>query len=92
VRRKLDPGSWRRQNFEGVMANAENGAEYELEKTPIELRPTGVDTLALRKWMISYIQCINAIAFLERERKEAEEHLRNQRSNLLQRYIEMNKS
>lgn len=91
VRRKLDPGSWRRQHFEEAMRNSENGAEYELEKTPVELRPASVDALALRKWMISYSQFINAVAFLKRERKEAEENLRNQRHSLIERYSEMNK-
>jgi len=92
VRRKLDPGSWRRENFENPMRNAEGSAEYELEQTPMEQRPTGIDTLALRKWVIVHRQCANAIAFLKREKKEAEENLRNQRFNLLQRYIEQNKS
>jgi hypothetical protein len=32
VRRKLDPGSWRRENFENLMRNAEGSAEYELEQ------------------------------------------------------------
>jgi hypothetical protein len=63
-----------------------------LSKTPMEQRPTGIDTLALRKWVIAHRQCANAIAFLKREKKEAEENLRNQRFNLLQRYIEQNKS
>jgi hypothetical protein len=91
VRRKLDPGSWRRENFENVMRNAEASAEYELEQTPMEQRPTGIDTLALRKWVIAHQQCANAVAFLKHEKKEAEENLRNQRYNLLQRYIEKNK-
>lgn len=86
VRRKLDPGSHRRGKFEYVMGNAEKGAEYELEQTPVEQRPNGIDALALRKWMIAHRQCANAIGFLEQQKKEAEEVLRNQRSALLERY------
>jgi hypothetical protein len=91
VRRKLDPGSWRRQNFEGVMENAAAFAERELEDTPIEQRPTGIDPLALRKWAIIHRQCSSAISFLQHQRNEANENLLGQRYNLLRRYAELNK-
>jgi hypothetical protein len=92
VRRKLDPGSWRRMDFEGVMRNAEAIAENTLEETPIDQRPSGIDHLALRKWAIARLQCNQAVIFIKRQKREAEENLRNQRTNLLQRYTELNKS
>lgn len=92
VRRKLDPGTWRRQNFESAMHDAQNRAEYDLEKTPMTERPSGVDLLALRKWVIAHAQCVRAINFLEHQRREAKEQLRNQRFELLRRYTEKNPS
>jgi len=92
VRRKLDPGSWRRADFEGVMRNAEGIAEHTLEETPIDQRPDGIDHLALRKWAIARLQCNRAVIFLKGQKQEAEENLRSQRTNLLQRYVEKNKS
>jgi hypothetical protein len=86
VRRKLDPGSWRRSDFENVMRSAESIAERQLEETPVEQRPNGIDHLALRRWVIVHLQCARAIIFLQAQKREAEENLRNQRSNLLDRY------
>jgi hypothetical protein len=77
VRRKMDPGSWRRSSFEGAMTAAENEAEYALEQTPMNERPSGIDPLALRRWAIAHRQCAAAILFLAKEKKEAEENLRN---------------
>jgi hypothetical protein len=91
VRRKMDPGSWRRSNFEGAMSTAQNEAEYSLEQTPVDERPSGIDHLALRRWAIAHRQCATAILFLEKEKREAEENLRSQRHDLLQRYVEKNK-
>jgi hypothetical protein len=84
VRRKLDPGSWRRTNFENSMLQAASSAEYEVEQTPVEQRPTGIDPLALRKWAIVNRQCSRAVAFLKHEKKEAEQNLLQQRHNLLE--------
>jgi hypothetical protein len=92
VRRKLDPGSWRRSDFENVMRMAEADAERQLEQTPVDQRPGDVDHLALRRWTIVHLQCARGIDFLRRQKLEAEENLRNQRFNLLQRYTEQNKS
>jgi hypothetical protein len=92
IRRKMDPGSWRRSNFENVMSTAEREAEHALEQTPMHERPHGIDPLALRRWVIVHRQCAYAITFLNGEKNEAEEKLRNQRFNLLERYREVNKS
>jgi hypothetical protein len=86
VRRKLDPGSYRRSNFESVMHNAEVTAERRLEETPVEQRPNGIDTLALRRWVIAQMQCVCAIEFLQEQKNEAARNILNQRSNLLERY------
>jgi hypothetical protein len=91
TRRRLDSGTWRRQNFEGVMTTASSEAEYSLEQTPVSERPSGIDPLALRRWAIAHRQCARAIQFIENEKQEAEQNLRNQRHNLLERYTEMNK-
>lgn len=90
VRMTLDPGSFRRQRFEGVMHSAESAAEAEIENIPISERPTDVDPLRMRKWAIVQKQCSRAVAFLDYERDEAYENLRGQRHNLLQRYVEIN--
>jgi hypothetical protein len=92
VRRKLDPGSWRRENFENLMRNAEGSAEYELEQNADGAAADRNRHAGPPKVGNLHRQCANAIAFLKREKKEAEENLRNQRFNLLQRYIEQNKS
>jgi hypothetical protein len=86
VRRKMDPGSCRRSVFENLMNHAERAAESQLEQTPQEERPIGVDPLALRKQAIGYLQCARAIAFLQQQKKEAEENLLHQRPDLLNRY------
>jgi hypothetical protein len=86
VRRKLDPGSWRRSDFENLMRMAESNAEHQLEQTPVDQRPGGIDHLALRRWAIVHLQCARAIVFLRGQKREAKENLRNQRSNLLERY------
>jgi hypothetical protein len=86
ARRKLDPGSWRRSDFEGVMRMAEADAERQLEQTPVDQRPSDIDHLALRRWVIVHLQCARGIAFLQRQKLEAEDNLRNQRSGLLERY------
>ena len=91
IRRKMDPGSWRRNSFEGAMNAAENEAEYALEQTPINERPGGIDPLALRRWAIAHRQCAAAILFLNKEKREAAENLLNQRHDLLQLYTERNK-
>jgi len=92
VRRKLDHGSWRRMDFENVMRNAEAIADSTLEETPIDQRPSGIDHLALRKWAIARLQYNRAVIFLKGQKREAEANLRTQRANLLQRYVELNKS
>jgi hypothetical protein len=92
IRRKMDPGSMRRSNFENVMHTAEHEAEHSLEMTPMNERPAGIDPLVLRRWAIAHRQCARAIAFLQHEKARAEEDLRNQRHNLLERYREQNKS
>jgi hypothetical protein len=84
VRRKLDPGSWRRSDFENVLRNAEGTAERRVEETPMDQRPNGIDPLALRRWAIAHLQCVHAIEFLQKQKKEAEQNFLNQRSNLLQ--------
>jgi len=86
VRRKLDHNSQRRSDFESFMYNAEVTAERRLEETPVAQRPKGVDTLALRRWVIAHMQCVCAIEFLEEQKKEAARNLLNQRSNLLEQY------
>jgi hypothetical protein len=91
IRRKMDPGSQRRSSFENVMNTAEHEAEYNLEQTPMNERPSGIDPLVLRRLAIAHRQCTRAIQFLEHEKKEAKENLLNQRFNLLQRYREQNK-
>jgi hypothetical protein len=90
VRRKLDSGSHRRSIFENVMQSAEHEAEHNLEQTPMNERPSGIDHLALRRWTILHRQCGRAIAFIENERKEAELILIQQRFGLLERYSERN--
>ncbi len=86
VRRKLDPGSHRRSNFESEMFHAEKEAETQVEQTPPEQRPAGIDHLALRRYAIAHLQCAKAIVFLQNEKREAEENLLSQRSNLLKQY------
>jgi hypothetical protein len=86
VRRKLDPGSFRRMDFENIMRHAEVNAEMQLENTPMDHRPKGVDPLLLRRWAISHLQCVSAIEFLERQRNEVREKLLNQRPQLLEQY------
>jgi hypothetical protein len=92
VRRKLDPGSWRRSDFENVMRMAEGDAERQLEQTLVDQRPNNIDHLALRRWAIVHLQCARGIDFLQKQKLEAEENLRNQRFNLLERYRARNPS
>jgi hypothetical protein len=82
---KLERGSWRQQSFLSVMQYAENDAEREVEQTPIEVRPAGVDPLSLRKYAIAYLKCVTAIGFLRSQKREAEEKLVGQRSGLIER-------
>jgi hypothetical protein len=86
VRRKMDPGSWRRSNFENVMNDAMRSAESHLEQMPLSVRPPGVDPLVLRRHAISYLQCARAITFLQHEKRDVEENLLRQRSDLLAQY------
>jgi hypothetical protein len=90
VRKRLDPGSWRRSNYEGVMARASNAAEHEVEQTPPDQRPAGIDPLALRKYAIVHRQCIEAIKFVRHQSDEAHEKLLGKRSDLLERYRRRN--
>jgi hypothetical protein len=89
IRDRMDPGSERRSAFERAMDHASNMAERQLEDTPINQRPTGIDHLLLRKWIIVHLQCVHAIEFLRRQRKKAEQDLLNQRPELLRRYYEL---
>jgi hypothetical protein len=89
IRRKMDPGSQRRSDFERVMHEASAMAEHRLEQTPIDQRPNGIDPLLLRKWVITHSQCVRAIGFLQSHRAKAEENLLNQRFDLLKRYREL---
>ncbi len=91
VRRTLYPGSHRRSTFETVMQNAEAAAEHEIEQIPMNRRPQEIDPLAIRKWAITHRQCTRAVAFLEHEKRVAEESLLGQRHNLLELYSEKNK-
>jgi hypothetical protein len=75
----------RRIDFESVMQNAEYDAEHELEKTPMEKRPAGIDPLALRKRSITRNQFEKALQFLRRERRAVEERLLLQRAQLIER-------
>ncbi|RTM14349.1 MAG: hypothetical protein EKK33_06645 [Bradyrhizobiaceae bacterium] len=90
VRRKLDAGADRRGRFEGVVKSAEYTAEHEVEQTPMESRPTGIDPLALRKWAIVHRQCTRTVAFLQHEKLQVEEGLLAQRHDLLERFSELN--
>lgn len=86
ARRKLEYGSHRWSLFENLMQSAASEAEYQVEKTPIEQRPHGIDPLLLRRWTIAHLQCAKAVSFLESQRKEAEDILLGQRSGLLEQY------
>ena len=82
---RLDRGSRRHQMFLSVMMSAEGNAEREVEQTPPEQRPSGVDHLTLRKYAIAYLKCVTAIAFLRSQKREAEEKLVSQRHGLIER-------
>jgi hypothetical protein len=86
VRRKMDPGSYRRSNFEGAMAHAENDANHQVEQTPPNERPENIDHLALRRHAIKYAQCAQAIRFLMKEKREIDDSLLAQRGALLEMY------
>jgi hypothetical protein len=90
IRDRMDPGSQRRADFEGVMNKASAMAEHQLEQTAIDKRPNGVDHLLLRKWLIAHLQCVEAIGFLQRQRAKADQNLLNLRPELLKRYRELN--
>lgn len=86
VRRKLEPGSYRRMDFENVMRNAEVNAEMQVEHTPMDQRPSGIDPLQIRRWAINHLQCLSAINFLEKQKREVLDNLLNQRAQLLEQY------
>lgn len=86
VRGRLEYRSHRWSTFENLMQSATNEAEYQVENTPIDQRPQGIDPLLLRRWTIAHLQCVRAVVFLESERKEAQDILLSQRSGLLERY------
>jgi hypothetical protein len=86
IRRKLEPGSFRRMDFENVMRHAEVNAETQLENTPMDQRPNGVDPLQLRRWAINHLQCLIAIEFLQKQRSEVRDNLLTQRTQLLEQY------
>jgi hypothetical protein len=90
IRDRMDPGTERRAAFERSMDHASNMAERQLEDTPKEQRPDGIDHLLLRKWIIAHLQCVHAIEFLKRQRAKAEQTLLNMRPELLKRYQELN--
>jgi hypothetical protein len=92
IRDRMDPGTERRAAFERAMDHASNMAERQLEDTPINQRPDGIDHLLLRKWIMAHLQCVHAVGFLQRQRAKAEQTLLNQRPDLLRRYRELNPS
>jgi hypothetical protein len=85
----MDPGTERRAAIERAMDHASNMAERDLEQTPMDKRPDGIDHLLLRKWMIAHFQSIHAIGFLQRQKAKAEQTLLNLRPDLLKRYREL---
>jgi hypothetical protein len=89
IRDRMDPGTERRSSFERAMYHASNMAERQLEYTPIEQRPSGIDHLLLRKCAIAHLQCVNAIEFLKSQRAKTEQYLLNQRPELLKRYHQL---
>jgi hypothetical protein len=82
---QLRQSAYRHQDFLLCIAEAESEAERMVEQTPQDQRPIGVDPLVLRRCTIANFQCIRALEFLQRERRELGQKLIAQRSKLVEK-------
>jgi hypothetical protein len=85
VRQELGAGTIRHSEYQSVMYAAQSEAEHELEATPQDQRPSGIDPLTVRRHMISERQFKRAILFLQNQRRDVEERLVQQRHRLIER-------
>ena len=85
VRQEIGAGSIRHSDYINVMHMAEGDAERELEAIPPDQRPSGIDPLTLRRYMISEFQFRRAVRFLRGQKQEIRDKLANQRLNLIER-------
>ncbi|MCP3463493.1 hypothetical protein [Bradyrhizobium sp. CCGUVB23] len=84
ARQEIGAGTIRRSEFENMLRSAEVDAERELEATPQDQRPAEIDSLVLRRYMISDLQFRRAILFIRHQRREMRDKLVGQRHRLVE--------
>jgi hypothetical protein len=85
VRQEIGAGTIRHSEYLNVMHTAETDAERELEAIPPDQRPSDIDPLTLRRYMISDFQFRRAVRFLRGQKQSKRDSLANQRLNLINR-------
>lgn len=84
VRQELGTG-FRRDDYHNLLLTAQGQAESDLEATPQEERPKGVDPLLVRRCHVSEAQFKAAVRFISNQRTEVRDRLVSQRHQLLER-------
>jgi hypothetical protein len=83
VRQRLGDRTDRQAKFNFMLQVAAVEAERKIEAIPIDQRPDGVDPLKLRRRQIQNLQRERTVQFLRNEKREAEESLISQRTELI---------
>lgn len=85
ARREVGAGTFRQSDLANVVHAAQGEAEHNLEATPPDQRPSGIDHLILQRYMVSELQFVRVLQFLRRERRDVKDKLIANRHALIER-------
>ncbi len=74
----------RGESIRYIMANAAHEAEQAIRQVPLDERPAGIDPLDLREWAIVHYQAGHVLHYLQRQKTEARQYLRQYRDMFLE--------
>jgi len=84
AQQEIGVATFRRLDFDNAMQMAAVDAERELKAMPQDQRPSEIDTLDLRQYMISDLQFRRAVLFIQHQRRAMKDSLVNQRHRLIE--------